>query len=129
MCLVHSTLRYDQINSQIIKPEEKAVLNRLVDLMVALDLRFVQDKAEDGSLVYRLDPYVPFLSLRKYLNSHHSPVDVFVTYDGKRSSDIAISRYATRQLVANEVGLCSQFLEVVGSYSPQRSTRECPRDR
>lgn len=34
------------------------MLNRLVDLMVALDLRFIQDKAEDGSLIYRLDPYV-----------------------------------------------------------------------
>jgi len=38
------------------------VLNRLVDLMVALDLRFIQDKAEDGSLVYRLDPWVAFLN-------------------------------------------------------------------
>lgn len=73
--------------------------------MVALDLRFVQDKAEDGSLVYRLEPYVLLLSLRKHLNSRCSPVDVFVTYDGKRSSDIAISRYAIRQLVANEVGI------------------------
>ena len=72
--------------------------------MVALDLRFVQDKAEDGSLVYRLDPYVLFLSLRKHLTSCR-PIDVFVTYDGKRSSDIAISRYAIRQLVANEVGV------------------------
>ena len=71
--------------------------------MVALDLRFVQDKAEDGSLVYLLDPYVQFLSPRMCLNSLCSPVDVFVTYDGKRSSDIAISRYAIRQLVANEV--------------------------
>ena len=79
-------------------------MDRLVGLMVALDLRFVQDKAEDGSLVYRLDPYVPFLSLRKYLDFCCSPIDVFVTYDGKRSSDIAISRYAVRQLVANEVG-------------------------
>ena len=51
----HSTLK---VNSQIIKPEEKVVLNRLVDLMIALDLRFVQDKAEDGSLVYRLDPFL-----------------------------------------------------------------------
>jgi hypothetical protein len=25
--------------------------------MVALELRFVQEKAEDGQLVYRLDPY------------------------------------------------------------------------
>lgn len=73
--------------------------------MVALDLRFVQDKTEDGSLVYRLDPYVLFLSPRNQLNSGCSPVDVFVTYDGKRSSDIAISRYAIRQLVANEVSI------------------------
>lgn len=27
--------------------------------MVALELRFVQEKAEDGQLMYRLDPYVP----------------------------------------------------------------------
>ena len=74
--------------------------------MVALDLRFVQDKTEDGSLIYRLDPYVPFLIPTTYLNYRFSPVDVFVTYDGKRSSDIAISRYAIRQLVANEVGVC-----------------------
>ena len=73
--------------------------------MVALNLRFVQDKAEDGSLVYRLETYVLLLSLRKLLNSRYSPVDVFVTYDGKRSSGIAISRCAVRQLVANEVDI------------------------
>lgn len=32
-----------------------------------------------------------------------SPIDVFVTYDGKRAEDIAVSRYAVRQLVATEV--------------------------
>lgn len=31
------------------------------------------------------------------------PIDVFVTYDGKRASDIAVSRYAVRHLVASEV--------------------------
>jgi len=92
--------------------------------MVALDLRFVQEKAEDGSLVYRLDPYVPSLSLGKYLNSRFSPVDVFVTYDGKRSNDIAISRYAIRQLVANEVGVRILNSLKITIYSPQRSTRE-----
>ena len=96
-------LRLAQVNSQIIKPEERAVLNRLVDLMTALDLRFIQDKAEDGSLIYRLEPYGLFLILGTCLNLRFRPVDVFVTYDGKRSSDIAISRYAIRQLVANEV--------------------------
>ena len=46
------------MNSQVIRPEEKRLLARLVDIMVALDLRFVQEKSEDGNLVYRLDPYV-----------------------------------------------------------------------
>lgn len=32
-----------------------------------------------------------------------SPIDVFVTYDGKRSSDILLSRYAVRHLIAAEV--------------------------
>jgi len=32
-----------------------------------------------------------------------SPIDVFVTYDGKRAADISVSRYAVRQLVATEV--------------------------
>ncbi|KAI0950042.1 hypothetical protein AcV7_008629 [Taiwanofungus camphoratus] len=75
------------VNSQVIRPGERAVLSRLVNIMVALELRFVQEKAEDGQLVYRLDP----------------PIDVFVTYDGKRASDIAASRYAVRHLVAAEI--------------------------
>ncbi|ETW86126.1 hypothetical protein HETIRDRAFT_308576, partial [Heterobasidion irregulare TC 32-1] len=75
------------VNSQVIRPEEKAVLARLVGIMVSLELRFVQEKAEDGQLVYRLDP----------------PIDVFVTYDGKRAMDIAASRYAVRHLVAAEI--------------------------
>ena len=33
----------------------------------------------------------------------HSPVDVFVTYDGKRAADIPPPRYAVRHLVATEV--------------------------
>ncbi|KAG1761712.1 hypothetical protein EDD22DRAFT_895225 [Suillus occidentalis] len=75
------------VNSQVIKPQERALLLRLVDIMVSFELRFVQEKAEDGQNVYRLDP----------------PIDVFVTYDGKRAEDIAVSRYAVRQLVATEI--------------------------
>ncbi|KAF9246412.1 P-loop containing nucleoside triphosphate hydrolase protein [Melanogaster broomeanus] len=75
------------VNSQVIKIGERALLSRLVEIMVSLELRFVQDKAEDGQLVYRLDP----------------PIDVFVTYDGKRAADIAVSRYAVRHLVAAEI--------------------------
>ncbi|KAG6879255.1 hypothetical protein C0992_004084 [Termitomyces sp. T32_za158] len=75
------------VNSQVIRPEEKALLTRLVDIMATLELRFLQERAEDGQLSYRLDP----------------PIDVFVTYDGKRASDIAVSRYAVRRLVAQEI--------------------------
>ncbi|KAG1826875.1 uncharacterized protein BJ212DRAFT_1308982 [Suillus subaureus] len=75
------------VNSQVIKPQERALLLRLVEIMVSFELRFVQEKAEDGQNVYRLDP----------------PIDVFVTYDGKRAEDIAVSRFAVRQLVATEI--------------------------
>jgi chromosome transmission fidelity protein 18 len=47
-----------QVNSQVIRPEEKAMLSRLVNIMVSLELRFVQERTEDGQLVYRLDPWV-----------------------------------------------------------------------
>ncbi|KAG8922627.1 hypothetical protein FRC01_013800 [Tulasnella sp. 417] len=44
------------VNSQVIRPQEKAMLKKLVDVMVCLELRFVQEKNEDGQLMYRLDP-------------------------------------------------------------------------
>lgn len=43
------------------------------------------------------------------------PVDVFITYDGKRASDIALSKYAVRHLVATEASsTCVRAL--LGSY-------------
>ncbi|CAK5277317.1 unnamed protein product [Mycena citricolor] len=75
------------VNAQVIKPEERAVLSRLVDVMSTLELQFFQERAEDGQLSYRLDP----------------PIDVFVTYDGKRAADMPVSRYAVRHLVAGEI--------------------------
>lgn len=94
-----------QVNKQVIKPDEKALLSRLVDIMVSLELRFIQDKSEEGQLMYRLDPYAfsPDVDTTFRANVLASPVDVFVTYDGKRASDIAVSRYAVRYLVASEV--------------------------
>ncbi|KAJ7444820.1 P-loop containing nucleoside triphosphate hydrolase protein [Mycena latifolia] len=87
------------VNSQVIKPEERALLARLVDIMSTLELQFFQERAEDGQLTYRLDP----------------PIDVFVTYDGKRASDIAVSRYAVRHLVAGEIEaqLISRKVDIV----------------
>lgn len=90
------------VNKQLIKPDEKLLMTRVVDIMVCLDLRFVQEKQEDGTLVYRLDPYVSpsHILIPSYISR---PIDVFVTYEEKRASDIAVSRYATRHLIAAEV--------------------------
>ena len=46
------------------------------------------------------------------------PIDVFVTYDGKRAGDIAVSRYAVRHLVAGAVipphiKVTSNFADVI----------------
>ncbi|KAI9571435.1 P-loop containing nucleoside triphosphate hydrolase protein [Boletus coccyginus] len=88
------------VNSRIIKPRERALLTRLVEIMISLELRFVQEKAEDGQVVYRLDP----------------PIDVFVTYDGRRAADIAVSRYAVRHLIATEIG-ASQLAVAAGKVN------------
>ncbi|KAF9447866.1 P-loop containing nucleoside triphosphate hydrolase protein [Macrolepiota fuliginosa MF-IS2] len=87
------------VNSQVIRAEERLLLARLVEIMSALELRFVQDRGEEGQLSYRLEP----------------PIDVFITYDGKRANDIAASRYAVRHLVATEVGatLAARDFDVV----------------
>ncbi|KAL1762152.1 P-loop containing nucleoside triphosphate hydrolase protein [Schizophyllum commune] len=71
------------VNKQIIKPAERAVMARLVGLMAAMEFRFLPERGEDGQLSYRLEP----------------PIDVFITYDGKRAADIPASRYAVRQMI------------------------------
>lgn len=72
------------INANLVKADERAILARLVDLMLSLNLRFERDKTEDGQPMFTLEP----------------PIDVFIHYDGKRATDIAASRFAVRQLVA-----------------------------
>ncbi|WRT65827.1 uncharacterized protein IL334_002777 [Kwoniella shivajii] len=72
------------VNANIVKPAERAVLDRLVELMIPLGLRFWQEKGENGQPMMRLEP----------------PIDVFVHYEGKRADDILASRFAVRQLVA-----------------------------
>ncbi|CAE6526005.1 unnamed protein product [Rhizoctonia solani] len=75
------------LNSQIVRTQERLVLRRLVEIMAAMELSYVQDKNEDGQPIYRLEP----------------AIDVFVTYDGKRASDMNPSRFAVRQMVAEEL--------------------------
>ncbi|KLT43446.1 P-loop containing nucleoside triphosphate hydrolase protein [Cutaneotrichosporon oleaginosum] len=72
------------VNANIVKASERAVLARLVELLIPLGFRFWQDKTEDGQPQMRLEP----------------AIDVFVTYDGKRAGDIVASRFAVRQLIA-----------------------------
>lgn len=59
------------MNSQIIKPGERALLARLVEIMVSMELRFVHERAEDGQMVYRLDPFVLFNFIS--LATHEEP--------------------------------------------------------
>ncbi|KAK6907495.1 hypothetical protein I203_101489 [Kwoniella mangroviensis CBS 8507] len=75
------------VNANIVKPAERAVLDRLVELMIPLGLRFWQEKGENGQPMMRLEP----------------PIDVFVHYEGKRADDIAASRFAVRQLIAQSM--------------------------
>ncbi|WVO14672.1 hypothetical protein L204_102309 [Cryptococcus depauperatus] len=75
------------VNANIVKPAEKALLDRLVDLMIPLGLNFYKEKAENGQPMMRLEP----------------PIDVFVHYEGKRAEDILISRFAARQLVSQSM--------------------------
>ncbi|KAF8749410.1 P-loop containing nucleoside triphosphate hydrolase protein [Rhizoctonia solani] len=75
------------LNSQIVRTQERLILKRLVEIMAALELRYIQDKNEDGQPIYRLEP----------------AIDVFVTYDGKKAADMNPSRFAVRQMVAEEL--------------------------
>ena len=90
-----------QVNANIVKPAEKAVLSRLVDLMIPLGLKFWVEKSESGQPMMRLEPQVQVELLRPQADIR--PIDVFITYDGKRADDIAASRFAVRQLVAQAV--------------------------
>ncbi|KAF9965913.1 hypothetical protein BGZ70_003817 [Mortierella alpina] len=75
------------VNKQLIKPEERAVLKRLVDIMIQFQLTFVQEKTEDGQFLYRLEPSIEKLG-------------DFSTIGLK---NVLTNRYAVRQLIAQEI--------------------------
>ncbi|KAI7825988.1 P-loop containing nucleoside triphosphate hydrolase protein [Gamsiella multidivaricata] len=75
------------VNKQLIKPEERAVLMRLVDIMIHFQLTFVQEKTEDGQFLYRLEPSIEKLG----------------DFSGIGLKNVLTSRYAVRQLIAQEV--------------------------
>ncbi|KAG0275592.1 hypothetical protein BGZ95_008609 [Linnemannia exigua] len=75
------------VNKQLIKPEEREVLMRLVDIMIHFQLTFVQEKTEDGQFLYRLEPSIEKLG-------------DFSTIGLK---NVLTNRYAVRQLIAQEI--------------------------
>ncbi|RUS19855.1 hypothetical protein BC937DRAFT_86802 [Endogone sp. FLAS-F59071] len=75
------------VNRQLIKPVEKAILSRLVEIMIAFGLTFVQEKTDDGQFVYRLDP----------------PIETLVQLSSISLKNILPTRYAVRQLIAQEI--------------------------
>lgn len=49
--------RYNpQVNSQLIKKDERLVLMKLVNHLLTMKMSFVQDRNEEGQLSYKLDP-------------------------------------------------------------------------
>ena len=51
-----------QVNSQLIKAEDKITMSKLVDTMISFDLAFVQDKDESGQVTYKTEPCALFSS-------------------------------------------------------------------
>lgn len=81
-------------NTSTTTTAQRATLARLVDIMLSMDLSFVQDKTESGHLVWTCDP----------------PLDIFVSFndvmDGESTSSsprITSSSNAIRSMIMKEV--------------------------
>lgn len=83
----------------MVRPEEKATLTSVVSIMLGLNLSMVQDRTEEGTLIYRLDP----------------ALDAFVQYEGKRSKEVAPARYAIRHAIAHEMNTAKARIRAAGS--------------
>ncbi|RUP44404.1 hypothetical protein BC936DRAFT_149509 [Jimgerdemannia flammicorona] len=75
------------VNRQLIKPAERTILTRQVDIMIAFGLTYKQEKTDDGQFVYHLDP----------------PIETLVQLSSVPLKGVLPSRYALRQLIAQEI--------------------------
>ncbi|CAO1622886.1 unnamed protein product [Jaminaea pallidilutea] len=75
------------VNAQMVKTADRQTMEQLVRIMLHFGLEFVQDKTEEGHLIYRLEP----------------PLEVFTSYEGKRSASVNQGRYAVRQMAMKEL--------------------------
>lgn len=76
-----------KVNQQLIKSDDRLVLKKLVRAMLDLGISYVQDRNEEGQVIYKLDP----------------PLDVFTSYEGKRGADLPAARFNLRQLISKEL--------------------------
>ncbi|RKP06814.1 P-loop containing nucleoside triphosphate hydrolase protein, partial [Thamnocephalis sphaerospora] len=49
------------VNAQLIRANERAIVQRVVDLMTSFRVNYIQERREDGQFFYRLEPYVSTL--------------------------------------------------------------------
>lgn len=75
------------INSQLVRQEERSTLSSVVNIMQHCNLNFVMDKNEQAQSYYRLEP----------------PLEVFVQYEGKRSTVVGPARFQLRQMIVSEL--------------------------
>ncbi|KAI8577410.1 hypothetical protein K450DRAFT_252301 [Umbelopsis ramanniana AG] len=90
--LLHQLLRIISpqlrpVNHQLIKPAEKAILGRLVDIMIDFGLTFVQEKVDEGRFVYRLEP----------------PIEQLVQFSAQSSTSKLAGQYSVRQMISHEI--------------------------
>ncbi|EPB93080.1 hypothetical protein HMPREF1544_00154 [Mucor circinelloides 1006PhL] len=75
------------MNQQLVKPAEKAKLDRLVHIMIEFGLSFVHEKNEEGQYVFKLEP----------------PVEQLLNYKLSAPKSILPKQYAVRQMIAHEI--------------------------
>ncbi|KAI8064610.1 P-loop containing nucleoside triphosphate hydrolase protein [Gongronella butleri] len=75
------------VNKHLIKPEEKVMLDRLVNTMLEYGLTFVQESNEEGQFTFNLEP----------------PMEELMMFEHMARKSVLSSRYATRQMIAQEI--------------------------
>ncbi|KAI8878823.1 P-loop containing nucleoside triphosphate hydrolase protein [Backusella circina FSU 941] len=77
------------VSQQLIKPQEKEALKRVVDTMITYGLSFIQERTEDGQFTYKLEP----------------PVEQFLVFESLPQRSLLSKQYAVRQLISREIEL------------------------
>ncbi|KAJ3026307.1 UNVERIFIED_CONTAM: Chromosome transmission fidelity protein 18 [Siphonaria sp. JEL0065] len=79
------------VNVNLLKPNEKLILDKLINIMVSFGLKFIQEKGEDGHYVFKLWPAIEKLVIGK----SDSAIG-----DSRHSQQIT---YPVKQLISKEI--------------------------